>query len=420
MSASLQDRASARPTPVDSAVPEIAGFGRVFRSLTEKGRAHQKMLDKLDDQRVALVNKAIQQLAHAVESAAHAQAAKVAGKSGVGKVLHKVGSAIKDRSSADSTLSVQWLGENWKLIVHNVIESLANRNDDADFNKDDGEGGSSWDRDEKPLLRFSGRFRKRIYINVMRNPKKYDHQRNKGLNSEAGDLVRIGKHYHKKLNPKNAGASETAGSAKQSEILKQEGLDENPLLAAAQRLAHIKVTSTKQRYYKMVHKAISPSKWYKNAMAAIEKKVHAEHASVFSAAELASIEALDMYPSLREATAALPTTLKATSMLREEACVGECLEGETDPWVLEIIQTGPAHELAMIAGARELIVIREVCSVVQGAHKMPISAQGDSANQRVTMFLCEDDLSPGEIAMLQSMLRSKTGTDIDVKFSKLA
>lgn len=418
MSASLQDRASARSIPVDSAVPEIAGFARVFRSFTAKGKAHQKMLDKLDEQRVALVNKAIQQLVHAVESAAHAQAAK-RNSSIVRKAAHAVNHFIRDRASADEVLPVQWIGESWKLVVHNVIESLAHRNDDADFFKDD-EDDDSGDRDERPLLSFSGRFRKRIYVNVMRSKRKYTLQKAKGLNSETDDLMKLGKKYHGKLNSKKPESSETAGSTKQSEILKKEGLDENPLLAAAQRLSQIKVTSTKQRYYKMVHKAISPSKWYKNAMAAIEKKAHAEHASEFSAAELASIEALDMYPSLREATSALPTTLKATSMLREEACVGECLEGETDPWVLEIIQTGPAHELAMTAGARELIVIREVCSVVQGAHKMPISAQGDSSNQRVTMFLCEDDLSSGEIAMLQSMLRSKTGTDIDVKFSKLA
>lgn len=415
MPSSLAERAAARRTPVDSSVEEIAGLGRLFRSFSAKGKAHQRMLDKLDEHRIALVNKAIQALAHAVESAAHAQDAKNAEKKGVGKALHKVGSALKDRSTADSSIKINWLGENWTLVVHNVIESLANRNDDADFNKDDAEGGSSWDRDEKPLLTFSGRFRKRIYVNVMRNSRKYDHQRNKGLNSEAGDLVRIGKHFHKKAN-KKSDAQETAGSAKQSEILKQEGLSENPLLAAAERLAGVKVTSTKQRYYKMVHKAISPSAWYKKNMEAVEKKVQAEHASAFTAAELASMQAVELHPSLCAANAELPSVLLAASTLRSEACLDE---GEETPWVLEIIQTGPAHELAMVAGARELVVIREVCSVVQGAYKMPVSAQGSTANQRVTMFLCEDELSSGELAMLQTILSSKTAAAIDVKFNKL-
>jgi hypothetical protein len=418
MSSSLADRAAARRAPVDSSVEEIAGIGRVFRSLTAKGRAHQKMLDKLDDHRIALVNKAIQALAHAVESAAHAQDAKNSEKKGVGKAFHAVKSAIKDRSTANESIKINWLGENWTLIVHNVIESLANRNDDADFNKDDAEGGSSWDRDEKPLLTFSGRFRKRIYVNVMRNSRKYNHQRDKGLHSEAGDLVRIGKHFHGESKKKKKNdAQETAGSAKQSEILEQEGLSENPLLAAAERLAGVKVTSTKQRYYKMIHKAISPSAWYKKNMEAVEKKVQAEHASAFTAAELASMQAAELHPSICVANTELPSVLLAASTLRDEACADE---GEDAPWVLEIIQTGPAHELAMVAGARELVVIREVCSVVQGAYKMPVSAQGSTANQRVTMFLCEDELSSGELAMLKTILSSKTDAAIDVKFNKLA
>jgi hypothetical protein len=415
MASSLSQRTTV--AKVDSALPEVAVFGRVFRSLTAKGRAHQKMLDSLEKHRVIIINKAMSELADAIESAAHAAETKAANKKGLSKLAHKTGKAIADRSfNSDSMIAVSWVGERWTLVVHNILTSLEDRNSDAEFNKDDPEGGASWDRDEKPLLSFSGRWRKRIYVNVMRSRSKYDAQRTKGIQMEGRELVGIAKHYHKKANSKGA---ETAASS-QSEVLQKEGLPDNPLLAAAERISSIKITSAKSRYFKMIHKAISPSAWYKKQMEAITQKLHKEHSSTLTQAEMAVMSALDVFPDLGLETTALPSVLLATAGLREEACMNDgCDSADEVPWVLEIVQTSPAHELSMVASARELIVIREVCSIVQGAYRMPASAQGNSPTQRATLFLCEDALTQGELAMLGTMLKSKTGAETSISFSRL-